>query len=108
MLVDDGLQVGIQLVAVSQQVVQIGLTQDVPQGSLTDLHGGIDIIDDVGDCALRIDDIEVEDGGHANGDVIPRNNLLRWHLHGDDTQIYFDNASDEWWYKHWSWPLRTL
>src|SRR6478752_3996456 len=99
MLVDDGLQVGVQLVAVSQQIVQIGLTQDVTQGGLTNLHSGIDIIDDIGDGALRIDDIEVEDGGHANGDVIACNNLLRWHLHGDDTQIYFDNASDERWYK---------
>src|SRR5688572_14402467 len=55
--------------------------------------GREDVVLYLEDALVRVDDPEVDDRGHAGGDVVAGDDLLRRHLHGDGPQVYLDHPS---------------
>src|SRR5262249_60510266 len=54
--------------------------------------GGIDSVGDLDDGLAGIDDAEVNDGVHFDGDVVARDHILLRHAEHDDPQVHLAHA----------------
>ena len=86
---DDGdvLEAVVQLLALGEELVQGGLPEDRPQRRLGQLLGGIEVVRHLHDRLRRVHDVEVDDRVDLDGDVVPRDHVLRGHLQGDGAQV---------------------
>src|SRR5262249_55953938 len=87
LLVEHVLNVGIELVALRQHLVEVVLAQYPAQRGLRELAGGGEIIADLDDRPLGVHHPEIEDGADLDRDVVAGNHILRGHLLDDDAQI---------------------
>ena len=83
LLVEHVLDVGIELVALGQHLVEIVLAQHPAQRGLGELAGRDHVIADLDDGALGIDDAEIDHGGDLDRDVVAGNHVLRRHFVDD-------------------------
>ena len=95
LLVDDGLQIAVDLLALGQQFVQFRLTQHVAQGRLPNLRGRLVEVHHLDHRRNRIDDIEVDDRRHPDRHVIAGDHFLRGYRERDDPQVDFAHTRDE-------------
>jgi hypothetical protein len=70
LLVEDVLDVGVELVALGQHLVEIVLAQNPAQRGLRQLAGRSEIIEDLNHRALGVDHAEIDDGVHFDRDVV--------------------------------------
>ncbi len=87
LLVEHVLDVGIELVALGQHLVEVVLAQHPAQRGLRELAGRRQVIADLDDRALGIDDAEIEDGADLDRDVVAGNHVLRRHFVDHDAQV---------------------
>src|SRR5262245_6485800 len=87
LLVEHVLDVGVELVALGQHLVEIVLAQNPAQRGLRQLASRSEIIENLNHRALGVDDAEIDDGVHLDRDVVARNHVLGWHLVDDDAKI---------------------
>src|SRR5262249_17470775 len=80
LLVEHVLDIGVELVALCQHLVEIVLAQDPAQRRLRELAGRRQIVADLDHRALGIDDPEVEHGVDLHRDIVARNDVLRGHF----------------------------
>src|SRR5947208_3074863 len=86
-LVDDRLQVGVDLLPLREQLVQLGLTAHAAQRGLRVLRGGEEIVLHLDDGAVRVDHAEVEARVHLERDVVLGDDVLGRDVHGDRPEI---------------------
>src|SRR5699024_9567562 len=86
-VVDHDRQAPIEPFAVGQQIVELALADDRAQGGLGDLADGEPVVLDIDDGLARIDDLEVDDGIYADGDVVAGDALLSRHRRGHDLDV---------------------
>ena len=94
-IVDHDRQALIEAFAVGEQIVEFALADDRPQRGLRDLPDGELIVLDIDDGLARIDDLEVDDGVDADGDVVAGDALLSGNRHRDDLEIDLLQIVDE-------------
>ena len=94
LLVDDLLQLLVELLALGQQRVQVGLAERGTQRGLRDLRRGLQEALDLDDGGVGIDDAEVDDGVDAGGDVVARDDVLRRHVERHRAQRDAHHAVD--------------
>src|SRR5215475_10046253 len=87
LLVEHILNVGVELVALGQHLVEVVLAQDPAQRGLRKLAGCGEIIVDLNHRALGIDDAEVDHGINFDRHVVARNHVLGRHLVDDHAEI---------------------
>ena len=63
------------------------LAEHGAQSGLGQLAGGIVIILHLDNCFFRINHPKIEDGIDQNRDIVPGNDILAGHIHGDHPQI---------------------
>ncbi len=85
--VDHQFQALVEFLAVGQQVVQVALADDGPQGGLGHLGDGEAVVLDVDQGRGGVDDLEVDDRVDADRDVVAGDALLGRDRQGDDLQI---------------------
>jgi len=90
------LQFLVDLVPLGQNLVQLGLADDVAQRGLGDQRGGPEVVEDLDHRIVGIDHPEVDNGVHADRHVVARDHLLRGNVHRDHAQVYFDHAIHDW------------
>src|SRR5215212_3000291 len=95
LLVYDGLKLGVYGLTVGEQIVQVLLAKDAPQGSLGNLGGRLHEILDLDDALVGIHHPEVDDGGNAGRHVVARYDVLRGHVHRDRPQVHLDHPVHE-------------
>ena len=76
LLVEDVLDVGVQLVALGQHLVELVLAEHRAQRGLRQLAGRLQIVLDLDDRPLRVDHAEVEHGVDLHRDVVARDHVL--------------------------------
>jgi hypothetical protein len=67
LVVYDPLQLVVYLLAVGEEVVQVPLSEDAPQGGLAYLAGGHDVVLDLYDALVGVHDPKVDHGVHPGG-----------------------------------------
>src|SRR5262245_17201161 len=87
LLVEHVLDVGIELVALGQHLVEIVLAEHPAQRGLRKLAGGGEIVVDLNHRALGIDDAEIDHGVDFDRHVVARNHVLGRHLVDDHAKI---------------------
>src|SRR5690606_3217299 len=87
LLVEYGLDVLIELLALGQHVVAVVLAQHGPQGGLRQLAGGVEIALDLDDGLVGRHHAEIDHRIHADGHVVARDDVLAWDVHGDHPQV---------------------
>src|SRR2546428_502846 len=85
-LVQNRLQPGVELFALRKQVIEFDLAQDRPQCRLCQLLDLIAKILKLHDGLLRVHDAVENDGVHFHRNVVPRDDVLRRHIPGYDTE----------------------
>src|SRR5215217_119993 len=105
LLVYDVLELVVYGLSVGQEIVEVLLAEDAPQGSLGDLAGGEDVVLYLEDALVWVNDPEVDHGVHAGGDVVAGDDVLRRYVHGDGSEVYLDHVINEREEEEESWPL---
>src|SRR5215213_9252957 len=105
LLVYDGLKLGVYGLPVGEQIVEVFLAQDAPQGGLGNLRGRLHEILDLDYALVGIHHPEVDNGGHAGRHVVARYDVLRGHVHRDRPQVYLDHPVHEWDEEEEPWPF---
>jgi hypothetical protein len=77
LLVDDALQFLVEVLALGEQGVELGLAEHGPQRGLRDLGRRLQVVLDVDDRGVRVHDAEVRDGIHTGGHVVAGDDVLR-------------------------------
>ncbi len=93
--VDDLLELLVDLLAVAQQIVQVGLAEGAAQRGLRDLRRRLDVVRHLRDGVVGVDHAEVDHRVDLDGDVVAGDDLLRRHLMGDGAQVDARHAVDE-------------
>src|SRR5262249_7332832 len=93
-LVEYRLQAYVQLLALAQQFVQLGLPKDAAQGGLRKLRRGVKEIRNFYDCEPRLHDAKVDHGVDLDGHIVARHDILRRNFQGVDTQRNLYDAVD--------------
>jgi len=91
-LVDNLLELGVELLPLRKEVVEIDLPEEAPERGLGELGGRVEVILDVDDALERLHDPEVEDGVDLHRDVVPRDDVLRGDVMGDQPEADPDHA----------------
>src|SRR3954452_21156538 len=94
LLVDDLLELVVELLALGEQRVEVGLAEHRAQRGLGDLRGRLEEALDLHDGAVRVDDAEVDDGVDAGRDVVARDDVLRRDVERHRAQRDADHAID--------------
>jgi hypothetical protein len=94
LLVEDGLEPHVELLALREEVIQLDLAQHGAERRLRRLFHGEPGILDLDDGLGGADDGEVDHGIHFQRDVVPRDDVLRPDLPGHDAQGYPDEGVD--------------
>src|SRR3954452_20574635 len=105
LLVDDLLELVVELLALGEQRVEVGLAEHRAQRGLRDLRGGLEEALDLDDRVVGGDDAEIDDGVDAGGDVVARDHVLRWDVEGDRAQADALHAVDGGDQEHEARPL---
>ena len=87
LLVEYVLNIGIELVALGQHLVEVMLAEDPAQCRLGELAGRRKVIADLDDRAFGIDHPEINDGTHLDRDVVAGDHVLRRNFIDDNAQI---------------------
>ena len=87
LLVENVLDVGIELVALGQHLVEVVLAQDPAQRGLGELARSRQVIADLDDRALGVDNAKIDDGADLDRDVIAGNHVLRRNFIDEDAQV---------------------
>src|SRR6266478_3444503 len=87
LLVEHVLDVGIELVALGQHLVEVVLAEHPAQRGLRELAGGGEIVVDLNHRAIGIDDAEIDHGIDFDRYVVARNYVLGRHLVDDHPEI---------------------
>jgi hypothetical protein len=69
-------------------ILQDACTKDMSKRGLSTLHKGSADISDSKSCLIRIDNVEVDDGGNVDVDIIFGHTHLRWNF--DDCNFNID------------------
>src|SRR3990172_6150463 len=93
--VNDLAQALVDLIAMCQQFIQVGLAQHTPQGCLRDLAGGFGIIPYFDDRIGGIHWLKKYHRVNLHGDVIAGDDLLRLDNQCFNTHVHFDHAVNE-------------
>ena len=75
-LVDDGLNLQVQFVAVAEQLVQLDLAQDRTQRGLGKLGGLVDVVGHLDGGGVGVHHVERDHGVHLEGDVVAGDHVL--------------------------------
>ena len=94
-LVDDVLQALVHVVALAQQLVEVGLAEDAAQRGLRDERRRADVVGDLDDGHLGVEDAEVDDGVHLHRHVVPGDDVLAGHVHRHHAQVDLHHAVHE-------------
>ncbi len=94
-LVDNLLKHLVEPLPLGEQLIKLGLAEDIAQGGLGYLGGGSDMVQDLDHGALRVNYPEVNYGVHPDGDIVLGDYLLVRDIHGDDTQVYLHHPVHE-------------
>ena len=94
-LIQDLLDVGVELVALRQHVVELVLAEHRTQGRLGELAGGFEHVCNPDDGLFRIDDAEVDHRVDPYRDVVLGDHVLGRHIQYHDTQIDFGHFLQE-------------
>ena len=86
MLVQNVLELHIQLLPLTEEIVQIDLAQHGAQRGLSELRRGVQIILHFRNRARSVHHSEVHDRIHLHRDVVPRNDVLRGDVQRDRSQ----------------------
>src|SRR5262249_22447022 len=87
-------QLGVDLVSLRQQVIQIGLPQDRTKRRLGNQRGSTHEVEHLDDRLLGINHAKVDDRVDLHGDVVAGDCLLRWHVQRHDPQVDFAHRLD--------------
>src|SRR5499427_3022765 len=87
LLVEHILDIGVELVALGQHLVEVVLAEDPAQRGLRKLAGCGEIIVDLNYRALGVDDAEIDHGVHFHRHVVARDHVLGRHLVDDHAEI---------------------
>ena len=79
-LVEDGLDPRVELVAMRQQPVQLDFAEDRSKRGLRKLRSLIAVVEHFHDRAARLDHAQEDDGVDFQRDVVARDDVLRRHL----------------------------
>jgi len=85
-LLDDGLEAGVQFIPLRKEVVERNLAEDAAQGRLGQLGGGVEIILHIKHALERVDDPEVENGVDLHRNIVLRNDILGGDGHRDEPE----------------------
>ncbi len=86
----------VELLPLGEQVVQLHLSEDIPQGGLGEQVGGLEEVSDPDDGLGGVVHPVVDDGVHGDGDVIHRHDPLLRYVYGQDAEVNDDPAVDDW------------
>src|SRR6185295_15903949 len=104
-LVQDALHLCVEFLAFRQHLIEVVLPKDRAQRSLCKLAGcGLELLD-LDDCLLGIDHTEVDHGIDLDGDVVPRDHILRRHVEHARAQVHSHHLLDE---RHDNHETRTF
>src|SRR5215217_1859896 len=95
LLVYDGLKLGVYDLTVGEQIVEVFLAKDAPQGGLGNLGGRLHEVLDLDDALVGIHNPEVDNGGHASRHVVAGYDVLGRHVHRDRSQVHLDHPVHE-------------
>src|SRR6516225_7087268 len=87
LFVEHVLNIGIELVALAQHLVEIVFTQYPTQRGLGELARRRQVVVDLDDGPLGIDDTKVDDGVYLDRHIVARNHILRRYLVDDDAKV---------------------
>jgi len=87
LLVEYTLYIGIELLTLSQHVIQFMLSQNRAQGSLGKLAGCLQKVFHLDNCPFRIDNTKVDNRVHLHRHIIPGDHILGRYVHDNGTQI---------------------
>ena len=93
--IDNALKLGIDLVALGEQVIEQALTEHAPKGGLCNHGGRVEVILDGHDRLLRLIDTEVNHRIDLDGDVVLGDDILGWHVHRDRSEAHPLEVVDE-------------
>src|SRR5215470_18208724 len=105
MLINDGLQFAVDLVALRQQLIQLRLAQYVAQRRLTDLRRRLEVVHYVHNRVFRVYYVEVHDRCNLYRHIVARDHFLRWNRQCHNTQIDSNHARNEWGHQEYTRPL---
>ena len=94
-LVDDPRELGVDLVARGEQVVELLLTEHAAQRGLGDLGRGVEVVLDADHRLGRVEDAEEDHRVHLHRHVVAGDDVLRRHVHGDRAQAHLHHLVDE-------------
>jgi len=81
-LVEDGLHLAVDLVAVGQDFVQLDAAADAAQGGLGNLGSGVHVVLHFQDGLFRINDAEIDHGVDLDAHIVPGDDVLIGHVQG--------------------------
>ena len=84
----------VDLLPLREEFVEFGLPADRPQRRLGELGRRVEVVLHADDRPVRVDDAEIENGAHLDGDVVPRDDVLRGNVHRHDAQVHPDHLVD--------------
>src|SRR5215213_10817755 len=96
LLVYDSLELLVYGFPVGQEVVEVLLAEDAPQGGLAYLAGGQDVVLYLNDALVGVHHPEVDHCGHAGGDVVAGDEVLGRDIQGDGPQAHLDHPVNPW------------
>ena len=82
------LQILVDLLALGQQLVQLVLAQNGPQGGLCQLRCGLHVVFDLNHGQLRVHHTGIHHGIHLDRDVVPGDHVLLGHVHHHGAQVH--------------------
>src|SRR5690606_26400956 len=107
-LVQDALYISVELVAFRKHVIEFVLAEHGSQRRLRELAGSFEHVRYANNRLLGIDDSKVDDRVYLDGNVIPRDDVLRGHVEDDHPQVHFRHRLDYWEQQDQAGPLDTL
>ena len=96
LLVKDELELAVKLFPLGQQIIELTLAEDAAEGGLSHHRRRIEVVLNLDNRSLLVDDTEINDGVDLHGHVIPGNDVLRRHVHGDGPEAYAHQLVDKW------------
>ena len=93
-MVENLLELLIQPIALGEQIVELGLSQDAPERSLGELRRRVVKVLDRDDCLQRIHHAEEHHGVHLHRHVVARDDVLGRHVEDDRAQADPHDAID--------------
>jgi len=84
--------VQVELLPRGQDLVELHLAADASKRRLRELRGGIEKVLHLDDRLHGLDDAEIDDGVDLDGNVVPRDDVLRGDIHGDRPHVHADHA----------------